>query len=545
MRALGRDLQLDGELIALDDRGYSDFNALQHALMAGTTGTLRYMVFDLPGCDGEDLASLPLLERKRRLHALVGDGTADRGGGVLVYSEHIAGHGPQVFEAARTHGVEGIVSKRAQSKYVSGRSRDWLKIKALETREFVVVGFTEPKGSRSGFGALLLAKREQDVPGQGRLVYAGRVGSGYSDELLRDLRKRLLAIERKAPTLGLPPHTRLDGKVHWVEPQLVVEVLFRGWGKEGLLRQASFHRLRDDRIVDATLTQPAALPKLTSPERVVYPPAKGGGAKITKQQVFDYYAAAAPRLLEDMGGRLLSIVRCPNGIEGQHFFQKHLGKGFGDAIHEQEIVENDGDKAKYFYVDDAAGVLSLVQMNALEFHPWGSQGLGSRTSRPPRLRPRSGPGIDWNTIKASARELRDRLGEIGLQSFPRLTGGKGVHVVVPIAPKMAWPQARAFCEAFADTLATQAPERYVATMSKAKREGRIFIDWLRNGRGATAIASWSLRARPGAPVAMPVTWEELARTRTPDKYRIGNALERIDVAIWDDASARTQVLPMA
>jgi bifunctional non-homologous end joining protein LigD len=415
----------------------------------------------------------------------------------------------------------------------------------LETREFVVVGFTEPKGSRSGFGALLLARRDQDGPGQGRLVYAGRVGSGYSDELLRDLRKRLLALERKAPTLALPPHTRLGGKVHWVEAQLVVEVVFRGWGKEGLLRQASFHRLRDDRIVDATLTQPAALPKLTSPERVVYPSAKGGGEKITKQQVFDYYAAAAPRLLEDMGGRLLSVVRCPNGIEGQHFFQKHLGKGFGDAIHEQDIVENDGDKAKYFHVDDVAGVLSLVQMNALEFHPWGSR--ISDLERPDRLvfDLDPAPGIDWNTIKASARELRDRLGEIGLQSFPRLTGGKGVHVVVPIAPKVAWPQARAFCEAFADTLATQAPERYVATMSKAKREGRIFIDWLRNGRGATAIASWSLRARPGAPVAMPVTWEELARTRTPDKYRIGNALERIDVAIWDDASARMQVLPMA
>ena len=545
VRALGRDLQLDGELIALDDRGYSDFNALQHALMAGTTDTLRYMVFDLPGCDGEDLAPLPLLERKRRLHAMIGDGTAGKDGGVLVYSEHIAGHGPQVFKAARAHGVEGIVSKRAQSRYVSGRSRDWLKIKALETREFVVVGFTGPKGSRSGFGALLLAKREQD-----RMVYAGRVGSGYSDELLRDLRKRLQAIERKAPTLALPPHARLDGKVHWVEPQLVVEVVFRGWGKEGLLRQASFHRLRDDRIVDATLAQPAALPTLTSPERVVYPSGNGGGAKITKQQVFDYYAAAAPRLLEDMGGRLLSIVRCPNGIEGQHFFQKHLGKGFGDAIHEQDIVENDGDKAKYFYVDDAAGVLSLVQMNTLEFHPWGSRVGGSRASdleRPDRLvfDLDPAPGIDWNTIKASARELRDRLGEIGLQSFPRLTGGKGVHVVVPVAPKVAWPQARAFCEAFADTLATQAPERYVATMSKAKREGRIFIDWLRNGRGATAIASWSLRARPGAPVAMPVTWEELARTRTPDKYRIGNALERIDAVIWDDASARKQVLPMA
>ena len=260
--------------------------------------------------------------------------------------------------------------------------------------------------------------------------------------------------------------------------------------------------------------------------------------------MFDYYAAVAPRLLEDIGGRLLSIVRCPDGIGGQHFFQKHLGKGFGDAIHEQVVTENDGDRAKYFFVDDLAGVLALVQMNALEFHPWGSP--GADLEHPDRLvfDLDPAPGLPWNTIKAAARELRDRLGEIGLQSFPRLTGGKGVHLVVPIAPKYSWPQARGFCEAFADTLATQAPERYVATMSKAKREGRIFIDWLRNGRGATAIASWSLRARPGAPVAVPVRWEELARTRTPDRFRMRDALERVGLQVWDDASARSQVLPL-
>lgn len=284
--------------------------------------------------------------------------------------------------------------------------------------------------------------------------------------------------------------------------------------------------------------QPAALPTLSSPQRVVYP-----DAKLTKQDVFDYYSAVAPRLLEDMGGRLLSIVRCPDGIEGQHFFQKHLSAG--EAIHQQLIVENDGDKARYFYVDDLPGLLSLVQMNAIEFHPWGSR--AGDLEHPDRvifdLDP--DPGIPWSTVKAAARELHNRLGELGLQSFPRLTGGKGVHVVVRIAPRYPWPQARAFCEAFATTLATQAPARYVATMSKAKRRGRIFIDWLRNGRGATAIASWSLRARPGAPVAMPVTWDELARVRKPDRYRLRDALERSKERIWDDASARAQTLPLA
>ena len=282
----------------------------------------------------------------------------------------------------------------------------------------------------------------------------------------------------------------------------------------------------------------AALPTLSSPDRVVYP-----DAGITKAQVFDYYSAVAERLLEDTGDRLLSVVRCPDGIEGQRFFQKHLGPGFGSAIHRQEIAENDGKRAEYFWIDDLAGVLSLAQMNVLEFHPWGSK---VRTlEKPDRvifdLDP--DPGIGWPKIKAAARELRDALQDLGLASFPRMSGGKGVHLVVPIAKRYAWEVARDFCDAFAHDMEARAPQRYVATMSKAKREGRIFIDWLRNGRGATAVASWSLRARPGAPVAMPVTWDEFAGIRAPDRFKLRDALKRIDAPIWDDASAREQRLP--
>ncbi|HEY5612431.1 MAG TPA: non-homologous end-joining DNA ligase, partial [Lysobacter sp.] len=311
---------LDGELIAVDERGYSDFNALQQALKTGNTAQLRYAVFDLLSFDGIDLTQVPLVERKALLEQLLQGADAR-----LFYSGHVVGHGPDVFEAARGQGMEGIISKHADSTYGSGRSDRWLKIKAVETREFIVVGYTQPKGSRKGIGALLLAQRKGN-----QLVYAGRVGSGLSDAMLQDLPRQLARLESETATVPLPPHTPLPpGKVHWVRPAMVVEVIFRGWGNEGLLRQASFHRLRADKPAGGELDDNAAgpaapLPTLSSPGRVVYP-----DSGYTKQDVFDYYLAAADQILGDISGRLLSIVRCPKGIDGQHFFQKHAGPGFG------------------------------------------------------------------------------------------------------------------------------------------------------------------------------------------------------------------------
>jgi len=288
----------------------------------------------------------------------------------------------------------------------------------------------------------------------------------------------------------------------------------------------------------ATRRKAVALPTLTSPDRVVFP-----DVGITKRDVFEYYEAVAPRLLEDSGERLMSVVRCPDGIEGERFFQKHLGPAFGKSLHRVEIEENDGKHAEYAWLDDVAGVLSLAQMNVIEFHPWSSR--VKTLEKPDRLifDLDPDPGIGWPKIKAAAHELRDALADRGLQSFPRMTGGKGVHLVVPIARRYGWEQARAFADGFAHAMEAQAPARYVATMSKAKREGRVFIDWLRNGRGATAVSSWSLRARPGAPVAMPVTWDEFAKLRAPDRFKLRDALKRLDAPIWDDAAARDQRLP--
>lgn len=409
----------------------------------------------------------------------------------------------------------------------------------METREFPIVGYTRPRGGREGIGALLLAQKQAD-----KLVYAGRVGSGLSDAMLRDLPRQLKELESSTPTVPLPAHTRIPaGNVRWVTPAMVVEVTFRGWGKEGLLRQASFHRLRADKPAsgdrdDSGIEQPDPLPTPSSPSRVVYP-----DAGYTKQDVFDYYLAVADRILGDIGGRLLSIVRCPDGIGGQHFFQKHAGPGFGASVRRHTIRQNDGDEATYFHVDDVAGLMNLVQMNALEFHPWGSH--VDTLEQPDRmifdLDPY--PSIAWSDIKAAARDVRARLHDVGLDCYPHLSGGKGVHVVVPIRPQADWAQTRHFCVTFASAMAAHSPERYVATMSKAKRKGRIFIDWLRNGRGATAIASWSLRARPGAPAAVPLTWEEFARVRRPDRYTLRDAAERELPAFITAMIAKASPLP--
>ncbi|HXH00992.1 MAG TPA: DNA ligase D, partial [Xanthomonadaceae bacterium] len=614
LQQLGHDeLRLDGELVSLDARGISDFNALQRALMECRTASLHYTAFDLTAIAGIDLSGVALAQRKALLQDLIGKQV-----GMLRYSDHQQGHGAAVFAAAKEAGLEGIISKRAASVYHAGRSRDWLKIKATETREYVVVGFTEPKGSRGGLGALLLARPDD----AGGLVYSGRVGSGLNDAQLTALRADLESIAQPQGAVAISKHAFVRSeKINWVRPERVVEVIFRGWGKEGLLRQASFHRLRPDRVGDigqietgadqmakapatgttkksasgsatsakttgvtgtrksvpiAGASVPAAptkrpassanpeptahptpparrvrkpvpaarveigeLPKLSSPDKIVYP-----DSGITKQDVFDYYLAVAPRMLPELRGRLLSIVRLPDGMGGQTFFQKHLGRGFSKALKELLVTENDGDREKYFYVDDVAGLMGLVQMNALEFHPWGS--TVAHLEKPDRLvfDLDPDPAVSWTTVRNAAHEVRARLLEVGLESFPRVTGGKGAHVVVPLKPVAEWAQVRAFAEAFAHAMTEQSPDRYLATMSKAKRVGKIFIDWLRNGRGATSVASWSLRARPGAPVCVPLTWEEFARIRKPNKFGPKEALQQAAKGEpWDIGRATRQTLP--
>ncbi|MEO8365464.1 MAG: DNA ligase D, partial [Pseudoxanthomonas sp.] len=504
------DVRLDGELVVIDEEGRSDFNALQRAIDGTSRQPLRYVVFDMPGIAGVDLSRASLVDRKQLLKALLG-----KRPGTIAYSEHVLGHGREVFEASGRKGLEGIVSKRFDAAYSQSRSRAWVKVKHEETEEFVVVGYTAPKGSRSGFGSLLMA-----TPESGRLRYVGRVGTGFDDATLKSLQARLEKLQRVKGAVTLPAHVPFSiASVHWVKPRLVAEVAFRGWAKEGLLRQASFKRLREDKSMSDLDTTPEPM-ALTHAERIVYP-----DAGISKGDVAGYYRKVARWMLPELVQRPLSLLRCPDGAQGECFFQKHHSDALGKSVRAISLQQKSG-KEDYLYIEDEAGLLELVQMNALEFHPWGARIEAPES--PDRLvfDLDPGPGVSWAKVKMAARDIRKRLLEARLESWLRMSGGKGLHLVVPITPGPTWEEVKDFCSAFAEALAAHAPDTYVASMSKAKREGRIFVDWLRNARGATSVCSWSLRAREHATVAMPLRWEELAKITSPGMYTMERALQR-------------------
>jgi len=549
--------RFDGELVALDREGRSDFALLQRTIEGSANAPLRYLLFDLPALEGVDLTHVALIERKHLLESLLANGASD----ALAFSVHVIGHGPEVFAASAKQELEGIISKRVDSHYVQRRSPDWIKAKHAQSDEFLIVGYTVPKGSRSGFGSLLMATVRD-----GALHYIGRVGTGYDDATLRSLSQQLHSLRRESRTVELPAHIPFAARdVTWVEPELVAEIAFRGWAKEGLLRQASFQRLREDKtaedlgmIAARTTNKPAAkAPRrakpgpntkaktqasgITHPERVVYP-----RDKISKGEVADYYRAVAPWMLPELANRPLSLVRCPDGLKGQCFFQKHHAATLGKRVSAIELAEKDGDREPYVYIEDADGLLELVQMNTLEFHPWGAR--VDRPEQPDRLvfDLDPGEGVSWKTVVAAGCDVRARLREAGLESWVRLSGGKGLHVVAPIKRGPTWAQAKGFCEAFADALAAHAPQTYLATASKAQRKGRIFIDWLRNARGATSVTGWSLRARDGASVAMPLSWAELLRVSGPAAYDLRSAQKRaasLQRDPWADLEHCKQKLP--
>jgi bifunctional non-homologous end joining protein LigD len=542
-------LLADGEVVALREDGVSSFAMLQQALSEGRTDDLVLYLFDLLYRDGLDLRGCSLEERKAALEDL------PRAESPVRYSEHLAGVGAAMRVRACAMGLEGIVCKRLDSPYRAGRGRAWLKVKCQGREEFVVLGFTKPQGSRSGLGALQLGFYDRT----GALHYAGGCGSGFSEAVLAELAKRLAADKTDRPADVLLTEEPPPRGVTWVTPRLVAEVQFTAWSGAGRLRHAVFLGLRQDkdaREVVRDIPDPEAKrhrlggadeapvvvtarkpgprkPSAGGKARVAEAPAVVAGVTlthpdralwpgITKQALAEYWHAVAGAALPGLAARPLALVRCPDGIGGQHFFQKHASKGMPAALHEGSF-----DGAPYLALQEEAGLAACAQIAAIELHAWGS--TLDDPGRPDQLvfDLDPGEGTAWREVIAAAQDLRRRLEAAGLALFPRTSGGKGLHLLVPLTPEADWDSTRAWCRSFAEACEREAPETYVSSVRKAKRRGRILIDWLRNGLGSTAAASFSPRARPHATVATPLSWAEVTEALDPQDFTIATVPKRL------------------
>ncbi len=518
----------DGELIALDEKGHSDFNALQKTLSGDAQKPLAYMMFDLPYFEGMDLSRVALIERKALLKRILAHASRP-----LAFSSHSVGNGEAALEMANQQKLEGIICKRADGGYRAGRGDDWLKIKRLESDEFAVVGYTAPKGSRTGFGSLLIARPDPDTA-RG-WIYAGRVGTGFNDAQLGELARTLATGGKKTPPVPLAAIDPLLRGALWIKPSVVAEVFYRGIGNHDLLRQPSLKTLRpdktpadlrdSDRDTSATSTANKKGEKkvarnstdtitISHPDRIVY-----ADETITKQDVADYYAKVMDWFLPGVLNRPTSVIRCPEGTAKACFFQKHLIQGL-HRVGTAKLKEESGAQAIYIYPENATSIIELVQFGALEFHPWGTTVADADRADRIVFDLDPGPNVSWDRVVAAARLVRKLLAQMGLESLVRTTGGKGLHVLVPLKPSCAWATVRAFAEAFANSLAGAHPLEFVATATKTQRGGKIYVDYLRNGRGATSVASYSLRARTGAPVATPLRWEELGKIESGAAFTI-------------------------
>ncbi len=508
-----REALIDGEVIAPD----GTFSELRRRLSEG--GPLKFMAFDLLRLDGRDLASLPLRERKARLEALIGEGL-----GALSLSAHVEGSGGEVLARLCAQGQEGIVSKRADAPYRVGRGGGWRKVKCVKRQEFVIGGVSASRAAGRAFASLLMGSVEA-----GRLVYRGRVGTGFSERDMDEIAARIPRLRRETSPFAAVPAEGRRGAV-WLEPVMVAEVRFAELTADGHIRHGVFVGLRGDKpAAEVRLEEPEAETggvriagiKVSNPDRAVY-----AEPKVTKRGVAEHYAAFAPRMLPFAGGRPVSLLRCPQGTGAACFFQKHRGEGFPKAIGGIAVGEG---KEDYITVSSASGLVAAAQMGTLEFHIWGAKNRD--LEHPDRLVFDLDPdeGLGFQAVRAAAVEVGERLKTLGLPSLPMLTGGKGVHVVVPLRPKAGWETVKLFARTFAAMLGTQAPERYTAVMAKSERKGRIFVDWLRNERGATAVAPYSLRARPGAGVAVPLGWEELGEVAGAAAFDIGSVRARLEL----------------
>jgi bifunctional non-homologous end joining protein LigD len=527
---------LDGEIVVEDSAGIPSFSLLQADLSASRTDRFRYFLFDLLYCEGFDLTQATLSDRKALLQQLGLPAP-------LRFSEHLAQDGSVMFEHACRLGLEGIVSKRIDLPYRPGRGEHWRKTKSVLRQEFVILGYVPSTAVPGSVGALLLGYFDGT-----ELRYAGRVGTGYSSGQARSLRKDLDKIAAAKPKLANSLPAGAEKGVRWAAPRFVCEVEYRAWTTDGLIRQAAFKGLREDRPADEIVleTQPEkskpdrdpVRTRLTHPDRILWPE-----EGVTKEGLAEFYADIADWILPHLRGRVLSLVRCPSGVAEKCFFAKHAWHGLSHAVGRVDV----GEKEKMLTLDDLSGLIDLVQAGVVEIHPWGS--TAAHLEKPDRLTFDLDPGEDvpWNAVIEAAFAVRARLEDLGLTSFVKTSGGKGLHVLLPVEPGASWDDAKRFTQSIAETMAKAQPDRYVATMTKTARRGRIFIDYLRNGRGQTAVAAYSTRALPFASVSTPLAWDELSEGVRPDHFKIGNIRQRLDVLKeepWPDFFTLRQRLPL-
>lgn len=530
------DSWLDGEIVVLGEDSLPSFQALQNAFDARRDAAVQYYLFDVPYLNGHDLTRRPLTERKRRLFAAV----APRAGASIGLSEHFAGGGEEALREACRMGLEGLIGKRADAAYVGGRSRAWIKLKCRPRQEFVIGGYTDPRGARRGFGALLLGLHAAGA--ETRLQYVGRAGTGFDEATLNRLGRRLEQLHRdESPFVDAPR----GAGMHWVRPVLTAEVEFAGWTDDKLLRQAAFVGLREDKPagevraeVALPVAEAAAAPAraeksasaegriagivISHPGRVVWP-----DVGLTKRDLAAYCEAVSAWLLPHLAQRPLALLRCPDGSTAECFFQKHMAQERPAGVESFEWVHSAGKDQTYLYLENLQGLIGLVQRGVVEFHTWGAS--LPRADRPDRITMDLDPAPDvpWSRVVEAAQLTRALLEELGLRCFLKTTGGKGLHVVVPLKRRHGWDEVKAFSHAAARHLVQLAPDRFIANMAKAKRGGKIFIDYLRNGEGAVAVAAYSPRARPGAPVSTPIAWDELTPTLRPAEFNLQTVPRRL------------------
>ncbi len=583
---------LDGEVVVLQPNGVTDFQALQNAFREGQGQQIKYMAVDLLYLNGQSLMELPLEQRKQQLKELL---ESSKNGDVIRYSDHVEGHGEKFQkQACRLH-LEGMISKRRDQPYQPGRGLDWLKVKCLQVNEYVIGGFTDPKGARTGLGALLVGFHDA----AGELHYAGKVGTGFNEQVLRDLSGQLNELEQpKSPFVDLQQKTGDARGAHWVKPQLVGQFKYASRTRDGRLRHASFQGLREDKPArDVKQDEPVAVEtavratrsssrkatiakskkskstakqstskaspmanqpddalqydrqsetfagvRLTHPDKLLY-----ADDQITKLDLARYYHEVGPWILPHLEHRPLVLVRCPDGQAKECFYQKHPGVGTPANLRQIPIQEKHKHE-NYLVIDDVDGLVSLAQIGALELHAWGSR--EDKLELPDRLifDLDPAPELAWKQVIESARQVREFLAELDLQCFLKTTGGKGLHLVIPIARRLDWDPAKAFCRKVAEALAQAAPDQFTSNMAKAARTNKIFVDYLRNDRGATAVVPYSTRSRPGAPVSMPIAWDELTPELHADSFNIHNALRRLTklrADPWAEFFTTKQSLPAA